>query len=135
MAVDNRIPLSAVNVATSFNGAKAVVAVPDACTQLQVIATGVDVWVALRDTNTNTSDDGRNAVNLDTSPETKAVLVVAAGANPGIPVELAVPSGKRTTRSGTGPVYPEARARMRGFLHYKPTGASGTGRLIVNFFQ
>lgn len=129
---DQKYPMSSENLVTAFNDAKGVVTVPELANYIEVIATGIDVWVALRDSNVNTADDGRTSVNLDAAPNTKAVLVVAAAT---IKVDLVVPGGKRTTRSGATAVFPETRARLRGFLHYKPQAASGTGRLVVNFYQ
>jgi hypothetical protein len=129
MPDSQKLPLRTFNLTTAFNDAKAFVEIPEFCNEVEIIATGVDVYIALRDTNANSSDDRHLAVNLDSTPETKAALVVASVT---VPMNIKVPGGKRQVldRAAT-----PTRRRSRGFIHYKPTGASGTGRLIINCYQ
>lgn len=132
MADVSKLPIRSFNLTTAFNGAKASVELPEFCNEVEVIATGVDVYVALRDTATATADDGKTTVNLDTDPDQKACLVVASVT---VPMNLKAPGGKKAVHQGPARAYPHATRRARGFLHYKPTGASGTGRLIINCYK
>jgi hypothetical protein len=128
-----KIPIRSDNIVTTSGGAKAVVAVPEDCNLIEIIVTGFDVYVALRDKSTNTgTSDSRDVANLDTDPETIAALLVAGMT---VPYTFHVTAGLQQRRVGAKVEHPAARIKSRGFLHYKPVAVGGAGRLVINYYQ